>query len=382
MMSFPEHFPPDHVAKLKGNHFYGGLSKWLKAMVAYLKACTNEKAYSDYLWAAREAEKEEVIEPSCSQTADNTSKPKATSFFPLPLLKGTQPTRTPAVWVAHLEEEGANMKEVLRVKTPMALRVWLRSLWYTSLGSERCSAGEMLLPLQQPRILYSWMPIGKGIKNSHPFKLKGGDGTREGSPDPFSQGDQVEDAPGWDAQAIGHQTQIPFLNPNPFHWWYGIKNVARVRINGESCMALLDKGAQIKHYHAGFCWESFFWGRTPVRPSRQMSHLSRPGECTDLTFGLHCHMGSSGWSPGLGQTPNSPGDPRIVKFNGMGTHHSGNPCDKLHDKHDKGERERWSGNTLGKCPMAYLLAVWQATATVKKKYAFIYYLSLKAVYNS
>ena len=30
------------------------------------------------------------------------------SFFLLQKLKGTQPTRTPAVWVAHLEEEGAD----------------------------------------------------------------------------------------------------------------------------------------------------------------------------------------------------------------------------------------------------------------------------------
>ena len=81
--SFPEHFPPDHIAELKCDHFYGGVPKWLKAMVAYLKASTNKKMYSDYPQAVREAEKEEVMEPSCSQTADSTSKPKAMSFFPL-----------------------------------------------------------------------------------------------------------------------------------------------------------------------------------------------------------------------------------------------------------------------------------------------------------
>ena len=72
--SFPEHFPPDHVAELKCDHFYSGLPKWLKAMAAYLKASANEKTYANYLWAAREAEKEEVIEPSHSQTADKVSK--------------------------------------------------------------------------------------------------------------------------------------------------------------------------------------------------------------------------------------------------------------------------------------------------------------------
>ena len=108
MASFPEHFPPDHVAKLKNAHFYDGLPKWLKAMVAYLKASTNKKTYSDYLWAVREAEKEKAMEPSHSQTANNTSKPKAMSFFPLQKLKGTQPTKTPAVCEAHLEEEDSN----------------------------------------------------------------------------------------------------------------------------------------------------------------------------------------------------------------------------------------------------------------------------------
>ena len=103
-------FPPDHVAKLKCDHFCGGLPKWLKAIVAYLKASTNEKTYSDYLWAAREAKKEEAMEPSHSQTAESKSKPMTMSFFPLWKLKGTLPARTPAVWVAHLEE-GSTGKE-------------------------------------------------------------------------------------------------------------------------------------------------------------------------------------------------------------------------------------------------------------------------------
>ena len=49
VVSFLECFPLDHIAELKCNCFYCGLPKWLKAMVAYLKASTNEKMYSDYL---------------------------------------------------------------------------------------------------------------------------------------------------------------------------------------------------------------------------------------------------------------------------------------------------------------------------------------------
>ena len=44
----------------------------------------------DYLWAMREAQKEDSMEPSWSHTIDNTAKPKLTSFFPLWKLKGTQ----------------------------------------------------------------------------------------------------------------------------------------------------------------------------------------------------------------------------------------------------------------------------------------------------
>ena len=35
--SFPDCFPPDQVAELKRDHFYGRLPKYLKVMVAYLK---------------------------------------------------------------------------------------------------------------------------------------------------------------------------------------------------------------------------------------------------------------------------------------------------------------------------------------------------------
>ena len=67
--SFPYQFPPDHVAELKRDRFYGGLPKRLKAMVAYLKVGPQVRTYSDYLRATREAEKERLywigLEPKC-----------------------------------------------------------------------------------------------------------------------------------------------------------------------------------------------------------------------------------------------------------------------------------------------------------------------------
>ena len=84
-------------------------------MVAYLKAGPQVRTYSDYLRAAREAEKEVSIELSQSPRApatDGPSKMRATSFFPLRKLKGSQPfTKKPTVCLAQLEEEGANDSE-------------------------------------------------------------------------------------------------------------------------------------------------------------------------------------------------------------------------------------------------------------------------------
>ena len=120
--SFPDCFPPDCVAELKQDCFYGRLPKRLKAMMAYLKASLHEKTYSNYLWTAREAEKEESMELSKnpqSQVIDNTTKSKTTSFFPLWKLKGNQPVpKMAAMHLAHLEEEGTGRDEEEQIEDP------------------------------------------------------------------------------------------------------------------------------------------------------------------------------------------------------------------------------------------------------------------------
>ena len=55
--SFPDHFPPDRAVELKRDHFYGGLPKQLKVMVAYLKVGSQVRTYSNYLRAARRLRK-------------------------------------------------------------------------------------------------------------------------------------------------------------------------------------------------------------------------------------------------------------------------------------------------------------------------------------
>ena len=83
--------------------------------MAYLKVGPQVGTYSDYLRATREAEKEDSINLSRSPRPPATNgptRPRATSFFPLRKLKGSQPlTNKPTVRLAQLDEEGINKGE-------------------------------------------------------------------------------------------------------------------------------------------------------------------------------------------------------------------------------------------------------------------------------
>ena len=71
--------------------------------------------------------------------------------------------------------------------------------------------------------------------------------------------------------------QTPFLNLDPFQQWYGIENVVKVKIHGESCMALLDNGVQVN----------------TIMPRYVKEHSLQVGLITDL-------MGSKVTCVGLG----------------------------------------------------------------------------------
>ena len=66
----------------------------------------------------REAEKEDAMETLHNKTTDNQNKPKVMSFFLLQKLKGNQPTKTPAVQIAHLEQHSADKEESTKSDDP------------------------------------------------------------------------------------------------------------------------------------------------------------------------------------------------------------------------------------------------------------------------
>ena len=75
--------------------------------------------------------------------------------------------------------------------------------------------------------------------------MEGGDGDNEGSLNPSQGNKHHKEPPEGGSGGIKSSLQTPFLNLDPFQHWYGIENVAKVKIKGASCMALLDNGAQV-----------------------------------------------------------------------------------------------------------------------------------------
>ena len=89
------------------------------------------------------------------------------------------------------------------------------------------------------------MSAHKDFEGKYTVKQQGGDGIKKGNPDPSNNSQHIKEPPDGGSQDIKPPQQTPFLNPDPFWHWHGVENIARVRINGESCMALLDNGTQI-----------------------------------------------------------------------------------------------------------------------------------------
>ena len=88
-------------------------------------------------------------------------------------------------------------------------------------------------------------PLMKTARDKKQLNGKEGMAMMKGAPDPSNHNKHHKEPPEGGSRSMKPPLQTPFLNPDPFQQWYGIKNIAKVKINGESCMALLDNGAQV-----------------------------------------------------------------------------------------------------------------------------------------
>ena len=88
-------------------------------------------------------------------------------------------------------------------------------------------------------------PLVRSLRVNMQLNHKEGMAPKKGAWTPQMKVTMPKTPPAGGSQGIGQCTQTPFLNPDPFQHWHGVKNVAKVKINGESCMALLHNGTQI-----------------------------------------------------------------------------------------------------------------------------------------
>ena len=169
-------------------------------------------------------------------------------------------------------------------------------------------------------------------------------GAQEGSPSPSRKGDHTKGAQRWDTQGIKCWTQTPFLNHDPFNWWYGMDNVVRIRVNGESCMALLDNGAQINTITPGFIEDHSL----DVGPLLDV--IGKLVACVVLVNALAWPVGYVIIWVQVGGGQGYDKDQIALVIPGVsnsGPHDPGNPYDRPCHEFDKKEGNRCSGNTLG-----------------------------------
>ena len=231
--------------------------------MAYLKAGPQVRTYSDYLRDTREAEKEDSIKlPRSSriQTTDGPSKPRTTSFFPLSKLKGSHPfPKKPAIWLAQLEEEDADDGEDPESDDPDGIKgvteefmVWLARAVKDAQMDEKCC-----YHCSSPEHFICNCPLMKTTRDKKQLNGKEGMVMTKGSPDPSNHNKHHKEPPEEGSGSVKSHMHTPFMNLDPFQQWYGIENVAKVKINGESCMVLLDNGAQVNYHYAEVCKGTF-----------------------------------------------------------------------------------------------------------------------------
>ena len=193
----------------------------MNVMVAYLKAGPQVRTYSDYLRAAREAEKEDSLElsrGSRTQPANGPSEPRTTSFLPLTKLKGNQPlSKKPAIHLAQLEEEADNGKDLesdpdgIEGVTEEFMVQLVRAV-KDAQADEKCC-----YHCSSPEHFICNCPLMKSARDKKQLNGKEGTATMKGVWAPPTTVN-AEGPPKWGSWGIKMTLQTPFLNPDPFQW--------------------------------------------------------------------------------------------------------------------------------------------------------------------
>ena len=206
---------------------------------------------------------------------DNPPKPRTTSFFPLRKLKGNQTIlKKPAVHLAHLEEEGTGNDEDQDSDDPSRIEgvveefvVWDEKCCYF------CSSPE--------HIIHN-CPLTKTSGEKKQLNSKEGM-TSMKQPGPLWQQPMPWRAPKQRLSRHKNHFTDSLLESGPLSAVAWVENVGTVRINGESCRALLDNGAQIN----------------TIMPKYVSDHSLQVGQITNI-------LGAKVTCMGLGKTYTRP----------------------------------------------------------------------------
>ena len=175
-------------------------------------------------------------------------KPKTTSFFPLRKLKVNQPLlKKPAIHLAHLVEEDEDDGKDPESNDPGGIEgvmeefmVHLARMVKDNQADKKCC-----YHCSSPEHFIHNCPHVKTSRDKKQLNGKEGMALMKGALTPLITMNTIKSPPDRGSWGMKTTWQTSFLNPDPFQWWYRIENIARVKINGESCMALLDNSAQV-----------------------------------------------------------------------------------------------------------------------------------------
>ena len=196
------------------------------------------------------------MEPSHSQTTNKTRKPKVTSFFPLQKLKGTQPTKTPAIRAVHLEEEGSEEEAGTKSEDPDGIEgvteefiVCLARAVKETQKDEKwcyhCSSTD--------HFIRECLLVKASRSATHLNQKEGQHWRRE--PRQLKSGQPSQKCPRKGSPKCRKLHTDSFLESQPLSLLVGVENIAKVRISRESCMALLDNSVQINTIMPNFIEE-------------------------------------------------------------------------------------------------------------------------------
>ena len=163
-------------------------------------------------------------------------------------LKGNQPLhKKTAIPLAQLEEEDADDGEDLENDDPGGIEGVMEEFMVRLSGAVKDAQMDKkhCYHCSSPEHFIHNCLLVKTTRDKKQLNGKEGMAMMKGAWAPLTTTNAMKSPQKGGPGGIKASLQTPFLNPDSFQQWYGIENVAKVKINGESCMALLDNGAQV-----------------------------------------------------------------------------------------------------------------------------------------